>query len=164
MLYLETVEYSFNKDVFVCFHSGPLKPEVTIAYVAVSLIFFNSGLSLKTEVGNIHPSIHPNITERLCRWAACVGIEEDLVDVGNKRPCIAGADQRFAPHSPAPLCSVLHAALLPAGRVAAAQSAGADRHRRVAAQRVSERQLHEFTSLVSSSSRSSCLGWSGYRR
>uniref|UniRef100_A0A3Q3WU68 Sodium/bile acid cotransporter n=1 Tax=Mola mola TaxID=94237 RepID=A0A3Q3WU68_MOLML len=28
---------------------GPLKPEVTIAYVAVSLIFFNSGLSLKTE-------------------------------------------------------------------------------------------------------------------
>lgn len=32
--------------------SGPLKPEITIAYVAVSLIFFNSGLSLKTEVGN----------------------------------------------------------------------------------------------------------------
>ncbi|TMS02223.1 Sodium/bile acid cotransporter 7 [Larimichthys crocea] len=29
---------------------GPLKPEVTVAYVAVSLIFFNSGLSLKTEV------------------------------------------------------------------------------------------------------------------
>ncbi|XP_054876161.1 sodium/bile acid cotransporter 7-like isoform X2 [Poeciliopsis prolifica] len=28
---------------------GPLKPEVTIAYIAVSLIFFNSGLSLKTE-------------------------------------------------------------------------------------------------------------------
>ncbi|XP_034020449.1 sodium/bile acid cotransporter 7 isoform X3 [Thalassophryne amazonica] len=28
---------------------GPLKPEVTIAYVAVSVIFFNSGLSLKTE-------------------------------------------------------------------------------------------------------------------
>ncbi|XP_076019028.1 sodium/bile acid cotransporter 7 isoform X2 [Genypterus blacodes] len=28
---------------------GPLKPEVTIAYGAVSLIFFNSGLSLKTE-------------------------------------------------------------------------------------------------------------------
>ncbi|XP_078100348.1 sodium/bile acid cotransporter 7 isoform X3 [Sander vitreus] len=28
---------------------GPLKPEITIAYVAVSLIFFNSGLSLKTE-------------------------------------------------------------------------------------------------------------------
>ncbi|XP_056299398.1 sodium/bile acid cotransporter 7 isoform X2 [Pseudoliparis swirei] len=28
---------------------GPLKPEVTVAYVAVSLIFFNSGLSLKTE-------------------------------------------------------------------------------------------------------------------
>eukprot|EP00064_Thunnus_orientalis_P016408 superscaffoldBa00003249_g16473 len=28
---------------------GPLKPEITVAYVAVSLIFFNSGLSLKTE-------------------------------------------------------------------------------------------------------------------
>ncbi|XP_071369690.1 sodium/bile acid cotransporter 7-like, partial [Centroberyx affinis] len=28
---------------------GPLKPEITIAYVAVSVIFFNSGLSLKTE-------------------------------------------------------------------------------------------------------------------
>ncbi|KAM9836447.1 sodium/bile acid cotransporter 7 isoform 4-T4 [Aulostomus maculatus] len=29
--------------------AGPLKPEVSVAYVAVSLIFFNSGLSLKTE-------------------------------------------------------------------------------------------------------------------
>uniref|UniRef100_A0A3B5LGW9 Sodium/bile acid cotransporter n=1 Tax=Xiphophorus couchianus TaxID=32473 RepID=A0A3B5LGW9_9TELE len=28
---------------------GPLRPEVTITYIAVSLIFFNSGLSLKTE-------------------------------------------------------------------------------------------------------------------
>ncbi|XP_020567155.1 sodium/bile acid cotransporter 7 isoform X2 [Oryzias latipes] len=28
---------------------GPLRPEVTIAYIAVSIIFFNSGLSLKTE-------------------------------------------------------------------------------------------------------------------
>nr|XP_015200193.1 PREDICTED: sodium/bile acid cotransporter 7 isoform X2 [Lepisosteus oculatus] len=28
---------------------GPLKPEITITYVAVTLIFFNSGLSLKTE-------------------------------------------------------------------------------------------------------------------
>ncbi|KAM3857471.1 sodium/bile acid cotransporter 7 [Diretmus argenteus] len=28
---------------------GPLKPEITVAYVAVSVIFFNSGLSLKTE-------------------------------------------------------------------------------------------------------------------
>lgn len=54
--------------------------------------------------------------------------------------CFVGADQRFAPHSPAPLCSVLHAALLPAGRVAAAQSAGADRYRRVAAQRVREKE------------------------
>lgn len=28
---------------------GPLRPEITISYIAVSLIFFNSGLSLKTE-------------------------------------------------------------------------------------------------------------------
>lgn len=28
---------------------GPLKPEITISYIAVSLIFFNSGLSLKSE-------------------------------------------------------------------------------------------------------------------
>ncbi|XP_057710123.1 sodium/bile acid cotransporter 7 isoform X2 [Corythoichthys intestinalis] len=28
---------------------GPLKPEITVSYLAVSLIFFNSGLSLKTE-------------------------------------------------------------------------------------------------------------------
>ncbi|XP_056156095.1 sodium/bile acid cotransporter 7 isoform X2 [Lampris incognitus] len=28
---------------------GPLKPEITVSYVAVSLIFFNSGLSLRTE-------------------------------------------------------------------------------------------------------------------
>lgn len=28
---------------------GPLKPEITIKYVAISIIFFNSGLSLKTE-------------------------------------------------------------------------------------------------------------------
>ncbi|XP_041723962.1 sodium/bile acid cotransporter 7 isoform X4 [Coregonus clupeaformis] len=28
---------------------GPLRPEFTITYVAVSTIFFNSGLSLKTE-------------------------------------------------------------------------------------------------------------------
>ncbi|XP_043555254.1 sodium/bile acid cotransporter 7 isoform X2 [Chiloscyllium plagiosum] len=31
-------------------HGGPLKPEFTITYVAVSTIFLNSGLSLKTEI------------------------------------------------------------------------------------------------------------------
>ncbi|XP_035755088.1 sodium/bile acid cotransporter 7-like [Egretta garzetta] len=31
------------------FSLGPLKPEITITYIAVSAIFFNSGLSLKTE-------------------------------------------------------------------------------------------------------------------
>lgn len=34
-------------------HAGPLKPEITVKYIAVSLIFFNSGLSLKTEVGDV---------------------------------------------------------------------------------------------------------------
>ncbi|XP_016083412.1 sodium/bile acid cotransporter 7 isoform X5 [Ornithorhynchus anatinus] len=29
--------------------AGPLKPEITVTYIAVSAIFFNSGLSLKTE-------------------------------------------------------------------------------------------------------------------
>ncbi|XP_028658553.1 sodium/bile acid cotransporter 7 isoform X2 [Erpetoichthys calabaricus] len=37
---------------------GPLKPEITITYIAVSTIFFNSGLSLKTEVADswVHAS------------------------------------------------------------------------------------------------------------
>ncbi|XP_029336513.1 sodium/bile acid cotransporter 7 isoform X4 [Mus caroli] len=30
-------------------NGGPLKPEITVAYIAVATIFFNSGLSLKTE-------------------------------------------------------------------------------------------------------------------
>eukprot|EP00062_Callorhinchus_milii_P013894 gi/632962495/ref/XP_007897351.1/ PREDICTED: sodium/bile acid cotransporter 7 isoform X2 [Callorhinchus milii] len=30
-------------------HGGPLRPEITITYIAVSTIFLNSGLSLKTE-------------------------------------------------------------------------------------------------------------------
>ncbi|XP_074723524.1 sodium/bile acid cotransporter 7 isoform X4 [Strix uralensis] len=37
------------KDNFKLIISGPLKPEITITYIAVSAIFFNSGLSLKTE-------------------------------------------------------------------------------------------------------------------
>lgn len=37
--------------LFLCLYFlGPLKPEITITYIAVSAIFFNSGLSLKTEV------------------------------------------------------------------------------------------------------------------
>ena len=35
---------------FFLSHAGPLVPEITIKYIAVILIFFNSGLSLKTEV------------------------------------------------------------------------------------------------------------------
>lgn len=34
----------------VCDTVGPLRPEITVKYIAVSAIFFNSGLSLKTEV------------------------------------------------------------------------------------------------------------------
>ncbi|XP_075399836.1 sodium/bile acid cotransporter 7 [Tenrec ecaudatus] len=30
-------------------NGGPLKPEITVTYIAVAVIFFNSGLSLKTE-------------------------------------------------------------------------------------------------------------------
>lgn len=30
-------------------NGGPLKPEITVSYIAVAAIFFNSGLSLKTE-------------------------------------------------------------------------------------------------------------------
>lgn len=42
--------------------AGPLKPEITVKYIAVSTIFFNSGLSLKTEVC---PMISTNIY-KLC--------------------------------------------------------------------------------------------------
>ncbi len=43
-------------ELFICacmtdsFATGPLHPEYTVRYIAVSVIFFNSGLSLKTEV------------------------------------------------------------------------------------------------------------------
>ena len=33
--------------------AGPLRPEITVKYFAVSLIFLNSGLSLKTEVNSV---------------------------------------------------------------------------------------------------------------
>ncbi|KAM4709818.1 sodium/bile acid cotransporter 7 isoform 2-T2 [Discoglossus pictus] len=36
-------------EPFIGEKGGPLKPEITITYIAVSAIFFNSGLSLKTE-------------------------------------------------------------------------------------------------------------------
>ena len=37
-------------NIVIIISSGPLRPEVTVKYIAVSTIFFNSGLSLKTEV------------------------------------------------------------------------------------------------------------------
>ncbi|XP_061240045.1 sodium/bile acid cotransporter 7 isoform X6 [Bos javanicus] len=33
-------------------NGGPLKPEITVSYIAVATIFFNSGLSLNTEVAD----------------------------------------------------------------------------------------------------------------
>uniref|UniRef100_A0A803YHW4 Solute carrier family 10 member 7 n=1 Tax=Meleagris gallopavo TaxID=9103 RepID=A0A803YHW4_MELGA len=36
-------------SVLCLYFLGPLKPEITVTYIAVSAIFFNSGLSLKTE-------------------------------------------------------------------------------------------------------------------
>uniref|UniRef100_A0A8C5L9Y3 Solute carrier family 10 (sodium/bile acid cotransporter family), member 7 n=1 Tax=Jaculus jaculus TaxID=51337 RepID=A0A8C5L9Y3_JACJA len=34
-------------------NGGPLKPEITVSYIAVATIFFNSGLSLKTELQTV---------------------------------------------------------------------------------------------------------------
>ena len=38
----------YGMDIFLIL--GPLVPEITVKYFAVSFIFFNSGISLKTEV------------------------------------------------------------------------------------------------------------------
>lgn len=56
LIYLDVIyayHYLFdcNSLCSLCLYFlGPLKPEITITYIAVSAIFFNSGLSLKTEV------------------------------------------------------------------------------------------------------------------
>lgn len=112
----------------ICFClSGPLKPEVTVAYIAVSLIFFNSGLSLKTEVSRSHPA--SVLSYGTCSVAFRCSLE--------KSPSLcAGADQCAASRAAPPLCSVLHPHLLPTRRLAAAQGALTDRHRPMAAQRV----------------------------
>lgn len=112
----------------ICFClSGPLKPEVTVAYIAVSLIFFNSGLSLKTEVSCSHPA--SVLSYGTCSVAFRCSLE--------KSPSLcAGADQCAASRAAPPLCSVLHPHLLPTRRLAAAQGALTDRHRPMAAQRV----------------------------
>lgn len=112
----------------ICFClSGPLKPEVTVAYIAVSLIFFNSGLSLKTEVSCSHPA--SVLSYGTCSVAFRCSLE--------KSPSLcAGADQCAASRAAPPLCSVLHPHLLSTRRLAAAQGALTDRHRPMAAQRV----------------------------
>ncbi|XP_019337061.1 sodium/bile acid cotransporter 7 isoform X3 [Alligator mississippiensis] len=51
---------------------GPLKPEITITYIAVSAIFFNSGLSLKTEFadGRLHATscVFCSYFNQSCWW------------------------------------------------------------------------------------------------
>jgi len=61
MSFLESVKknwFLFSIGLFIIFakyapwigqKGGPLYPEITIKYIAVSIIFFNSGLSLKTD-------------------------------------------------------------------------------------------------------------------
>lgn len=111
--------------------TGPLKPEITIAYVAVSLIFFNSGLSLKTEVGNCQSClmlVHGDVyKDDKCKLMQVIKI---------RLPPSTGADQRITSCSPPLVRSVFHPDLLPTGHLAAAPSACPDRHRPVAAERV----------------------------
>ena len=61
--------YSCTMYMYVHVHvcAGPLRPEITVKYIAVSTIFFNSGLSLKTEVCNlcsweIHMCVYHKLT------------------------------------------------------------------------------------------------------
>uniref|UniRef100_A0A8C9NNM5 Solute carrier family 10 member 7 n=1 Tax=Serinus canaria TaxID=9135 RepID=A0A8C9NNM5_SERCA len=56
LIYISDIVYAYhflfdyNSLCSLCLYFlGPLKPEITITYIAVSAIFFNSGLSLKTE-------------------------------------------------------------------------------------------------------------------
>ena len=46
--------WALNRGFGIFTTTGPLKPEITVKIIAVSTIFFNSGLSLKTEVGPLH--------------------------------------------------------------------------------------------------------------
>ncbi|XP_055000920.1 sodium/bile acid cotransporter 7 isoform X4 [Sorex araneus] len=45
-------------------NGGPLKPEITVSYIAVATIFFNSGLSLKTEFADSGLHASPGV---VCR-------------------------------------------------------------------------------------------------
>ncbi|XP_042557757.1 sodium/bile acid cotransporter 7 isoform X3 [Dipodomys spectabilis] len=42
-------------------NGGPLKPEITVSYIAVATIFFNSGLSLKTEFADSRLHASPSV-------------------------------------------------------------------------------------------------------
>ncbi len=42
-----TFEHAFHP-------AGPIRPEITVKYIVVTLIFFSSGLSLKTEVHKLY--------------------------------------------------------------------------------------------------------------
>ena len=69
----------FECDCFACifipYATGPLRPEITVKYIAVSTIFFNSGLSLKTEVSctvKRHVHVHQyKIVNNLVRSLSC---------------------------------------------------------------------------------------------
>lgn len=47
------INMHFTFKFIIIIFAGPLRPEYTVKYIAVSLIFFNSGLSLKSEVAII---------------------------------------------------------------------------------------------------------------
>ncbi|XP_036914335.1 sodium/bile acid cotransporter 7 isoform X2 [Sturnira hondurensis] len=53
-------------------NGGPLKPEITVSYIAVATIFFNSGLSLNTEFADcgLHasPCVFCSDSDQGGRW------------------------------------------------------------------------------------------------
>uniref|UniRef100_A0A8C4QEX4 Solute carrier family 10 member 7 n=1 Tax=Eptatretus burgeri TaxID=7764 RepID=A0A8C4QEX4_EPTBU len=62
--------------IFLVYYTGPLHPEISVSYLAVSTIFFNSGLSLHTEeLANalLHVRLHLFVqTFTLCFFPASI--------------------------------------------------------------------------------------------
>lgn len=46
IMYMHT--WLYNYDFYIC--KGILRPEITVKFFAVAIIFFNSGISLRSEV------------------------------------------------------------------------------------------------------------------